>query len=88
LKDESSAARIETEWLSQSPAIPSINLGETLYMRIRERGEKAAAADIATIRRNSVIVDPDWALVPSPRRSKQAAACPTLTLSAPRPPRA
>jgi len=63
LKDEPAAARIETEWLSQPPAISSINLGETLYMRIRERGENAAAADIATIHRNSTIVDPDWALV-------------------------
>lgn len=63
LKDEPAAARIEAEWLSQPPAISSINLGETLYMRIRERGEKAAAADIATIRRNSTIIDPDWELV-------------------------
>ena len=63
LKDEPAATRIETQWLSQPPAISSINLGETLYMRIRERGEKAAAADIATIRRNSVIIDPDWELV-------------------------
>jgi predicted nucleic acid-binding protein len=63
LKDEPAAARIETEWLSQPPTISSINLGETLYMRIRECGEKAAAADIATIRRNSTSIDPDWALV-------------------------
>jgi predicted nucleic acid-binding protein len=63
LKDEPAAARIEAEWLSQPPAISSINLGETLYMRIRERGEKAAAADISTIRGHSVVIDPDWALV-------------------------
>jgi predicted nucleic acid-binding protein len=63
LKDEPAAARIEAEWLSQPPAISSINLGETLYMRIRERGEKAAAVDISTIRRNSTVIDPDWALV-------------------------
>jgi predicted nucleic acid-binding protein len=63
LKDEPPAARIEAEWLSQPPAISSINLGETLYMRIRERGEKAAAADISTIRRSSLVIDPDWELV-------------------------
>jgi predicted nucleic acid-binding protein len=63
LKDEPAAARIEAEWLSQPPAISSINLGETLYMRIRERGEKAAVADISTIHRNSLVIDPDWALV-------------------------
>jgi len=32
-------------------------------MRIRERGAKAATADIATIRSSSMIVDPDWELV-------------------------
>jgi predicted nucleic acid-binding protein len=72
LKDEPAAARIETEWLSQPPAISSINLGETLYMRIRERGEKAAAVDIAMIRRNSVIVDPDWELVSAAAQIKAA----------------
>lgn len=63
LKDEPAAGRIEEEWLSRPPAISSINLGETLYMRIRERGAKAAVADITTIRRSSTVVDPDWALV-------------------------
>jgi predicted nucleic acid-binding protein len=63
LKDEPPAARIEDEWLLRVPAISSINLGETLYMRIRERGAKAATADIATIRSSSMIVDPDWELV-------------------------
>jgi predicted nucleic acid-binding protein len=72
LKDEPAASRIETEWLSQPPAISSINLGETLYMRIRERGEKAAAADISTIRRNSTVVDPDWALVATAAQIKAA----------------
>lgn len=63
LKDEPAAARIEAEWLSQPPAISSINLGEVLYMRIRESGAEAAAADVATIRRSSTIIDPDWELV-------------------------
>jgi predicted nucleic acid-binding protein len=72
LKDEPAAARIEAEWLSQPPAISSINLGETLYMRIRERGEKAAAIDIATIRRNSMVIDPDWELVSAAAQIKAA----------------
>jgi predicted nucleic acid-binding protein len=72
LKDEPAAARIEAEWLSQPPAISSINLGETLYMRIRERGEKAAAADISTIRRNSLVIDPDWELVATAAQIKAA----------------
>ena len=63
LKDEPTAGRIEDEWLSRGAAISSINLGETLYMRIRERGEEAAVADIGTIRRRSTVVDPDWPLV-------------------------
>jgi PIN domain nuclease of toxin-antitoxin system len=63
LKDEPAAKRIEEEWLSQGAAISSVNLGEALYMRIRERGEKAATTDIETIRRRSKVVDPDWALV-------------------------
>jgi predicted nucleic acid-binding protein len=72
LKDEPAAARIEAEWLADAPAISSINLGETLYMRIRERGEEAAMADIAAIRRNSTIVDPDWELVSAAARIKAA----------------
>jgi len=39
-------------------------------MRIRERGEKAAAADIAAIRRNSTVIDPDWDLVASAAQFK------------------
>jgi uncharacterized protein len=70
LKDEASAGQIEEEWLSRSPAICSINLGEALYIRIRDRGEKAAAAEIAMIRDNSAIVDPDWDLVASAARLK------------------
>jgi predicted nucleic acid-binding protein len=68
LKDEPAAGRIEEAWLSQGAAISSIDLGEALYMRIRERGEKAAAADIETIRRHSKVVEPDWALVRSAAR--------------------
>ena len=70
LKDEPAAGRIEEAWLSEGAAISSINLGEALYMRIRERGEKAASADIETIRRRSKVVGPDWALVRSAARVK------------------
>ena len=70
LKDEPAAERIEEEWLAQPPAICSINLGEALYIRIRDRGEKAAATEIAAIRKNSTIVDPDWDLVVSAARFK------------------
>jgi predicted nucleic acid-binding protein len=70
LKDEPPAKRIEAEWLSELPAISSINLGEVLYIRIRQRGEQAAASDIAAIRRNSTVVDPDWALVAVAARIK------------------
>lgn len=72
LKDEPPAKRIEEEWLSNPPAISSINLGEALYIRIRERGEEAAANDIATIRRNSTVVDPDWEAVASAAKVKAA----------------
>ena len=70
LKDEPAAGRIEEEWLSQGAAISSVNLGEALYIRIRERGEKAATTDIETIRRRSKVVNPDWALVFSAAKIK------------------
>ena len=70
LKNEPSAERIEKEWLSQGAALSSVNLGEALYIRIRERGERAATADIEAIRKHSKIVNPDWALVFSAARIK------------------
>jgi len=70
LKNEPAAERIEQEWISQGAAISSVNLGEALYIRIRESGEAAATADIETIRRRSKIVIPDWALVFSAARIK------------------
>jgi len=63
LKDEPAAQRIEEEWLARRPAVCSLNLGEVLYTRIRDQGEGAAASEVAAIRRNSNIVDPDWDLV-------------------------
>ena len=72
LKDEPAAGRIEGEWLSEPPAICSINLGEALYMRIRDHGEKAAVGDMETIRRRSTVVDPDWQLTCAAAKIKAA----------------
>jgi PIN domain nuclease of toxin-antitoxin system len=70
LKNEPAAGRIEEAWVSQGAAISSVNLGEALYMRIRERGEKAASADIEKIRKRSKVVGPDWALIRAAARVK------------------
>jgi PIN domain nuclease of toxin-antitoxin system len=70
LKDEPAAGRIEQEWISQGAAISLVNLGEALYIRIRESGEAAAKTDIEAIRRRSKIVNPDWPLVFSAARIK------------------
>lgn len=70
LKNEQAAARIEREWLASAPAVCSINLGEVLYLRIRERKGKAAVVEIETIRRSAAIVDPDWELVAAAAKFK------------------
>ena len=70
LKDEPAANRIEEAWLSQGAAISSINLGEALYMRIRERGEGDAVADIDKIRKRSKVISADWTLIQSAARIK------------------
>ena len=41
----------------------TINLGEALYIRIRETSEESALADIDAIRRQLTAVDPDWPLI-------------------------
>jgi predicted nucleic acid-binding protein len=43
-----------------------------LYIRIRDQGEEAAAKEIASIRRNGTIIDPDWDLVASAAKFKAA----------------
>lgn len=63
LKDEPAAVRIEEEWLRGGAAMSSINLGETLYIRIRESGEESAVADIEAVRKRCTVVAPDWPLV-------------------------
>ena len=62
LRDEPAAGRVEAEWLGGGAAICAINLGEALYMRIRERGKKAARAEARVIRRRAEIVEADWEL--------------------------
>lgn len=70
LKDEPAADRIEQAWLTEGAAISSTNLGEVLYMRIRERGEADAVADIEKVRRRSKVVGADWPLIQSAARVK------------------
>lgn len=72
LKDEPAARRIEEEWLNAPPAVCSINLGEVLYILIRDRGEKAAAEEIDVIRRNITLIEPDWDLVAAAAQFKAA----------------
>lgn len=63
LNDELAAPGIERAWIEEGAAICSINLGEVLYMRIRESGEKAAVTDVAGIREHSKVVEADWSLI-------------------------
>ena len=63
LKNEPAAGRIEKVWLSRGAAISAINLGETLYIRIRKRGETIAMTEIEMIREQCTVVDPDWDLI-------------------------
>jgi len=70
LKDEPAASRIEGAWLFEGAAISSINLGEALYMRIRERGEGDAIADIEKVRKRSKVIGADWALIRSAAKVK------------------
>ncbi len=70
LKDEPAANRIEQAWLSEGAAIASINLGEALYMRIRDLGEGDAVAVIERVRKRSKVIGVDWALIRSAARVK------------------
>jgi len=70
LKDEPPAARIGDAWIEGGAAICSINLGEVLYMRTRETGEKAAVADIDRIRAQSKVIEAEWGLIRAAARIK------------------
>ena len=70
LNDEPSAERIEEEWLANGAAVSAINLGEVLYIRIRQHGEVSAATDIEMIREQATVVDPDWQLTVAAARIK------------------
>ena len=63
LKGESSAERVEAEWVAEGAAISSINLGEVLYIRMRVVGEDTARADVNKIRNRLTVVDPSWETV-------------------------
>jgi predicted nucleic acid-binding protein len=63
LRNEPAAERIESAWLSQGAAISSINLGEALYIRIRERSTEHASGEIKSICARLSVIDPDWPLV-------------------------
>ena len=63
LGGEPSSERIESIWLEEGAAISSINLGEVLYVRIRQDGEESARADVEKVRGLLEVVDLDWALV-------------------------
>ena len=63
LKNEPAAGRIEETWLSSGAAISSVNLGEALYIRMRERGEGAAVAEVDLIRNRCHVIDADWTLI-------------------------
>jgi predicted nucleic acid-binding protein len=63
LKDEQAAGRVEEAWAADTPVMCSVNLGEALYLQIRNDGEKAGRAMIEKVRVELDIVDPDWQLV-------------------------
>jgi predicted nucleic acid-binding protein len=63
LGDEPTAGRIESAWLEEGAAISSVNLGEVLYIRMRQDGKESAAATVDRVRGLLEVVDPDWPLV-------------------------
>jgi predicted nucleic acid-binding protein len=63
LGNEPTAERIESAWLEEGAAISSINLGEVLYIRMRQDGEKSAVATVDQVRGLLEVIDPDWPLV-------------------------
>lgn len=70
LRSEPAAERVEHGWISHGAATSSINLGEVLYLRMRERGAPTAVSDIESIRSHLDVHDPDWPLVAAAARLK------------------
>lgn len=63
LGGEPAVDRVESAWLDEGAAISSINLGEVLYIRMRQGGEESAVATVDQIRGLLEVIDPDWPLV-------------------------
>lgn len=63
LGGEPTAGRIESAWLDQGATISSVNLGEVLYVRMRQDGEESALATVDQVRGLLEVIDPDWPLV-------------------------
>jgi predicted nucleic acid-binding protein len=70
LKDEPPAERVEAVWLEEGATISSINLGEVLYIHMREAGEDPAVAIIEAVRKRLDVLDPDWPLVSTAAKVK------------------
>lgn len=63
LGGEPAAGRIESVWLEEGAAISSVNLGEVLYIRMRQEGGESATTTIDQVRGLLEVIDPDWPLV-------------------------
>ena len=72
LGDEPTAGRIESAWLEEGAAISSVNLGEVLYIRMRQDGEESAVATVNQVRGLLEVIDPDWPLVSTAASIKAA----------------
>lgn len=63
LGGELAADRVGSAWLDEGAAISSVNLGEVLYIRMRQDGEESAVATVDQVRDLLEVIDPDWPLV-------------------------
>lgn len=63
LKGEAAASRVEAVWIEQSVAMSAINVGEALYLRMRERGSDIAREEVRKLRSYMTVVDASWDLV-------------------------
>ena len=72
LAGEPAAEQIGSVWLDAGAAISSVNLGEVLYIRIREVGEDSGVAEVEEVRNLIEVIDPAWPLVAAAARIKAA----------------